>query len=186
MTSLWTAIFETEAWSPIPTIFSESCEMIPWVLVPRSFYCWKFSGTERFTQKITFFANFRAHTLKNVPGSSALNFWCHQPSTYLVWSVIPQCFQGHLRSWSGVNRLASRSFQSQATQILAHTNSRFWDVFFAQNRFSWTNGQLLPIHTIHILKAIVPAVNLAYLGTLYMHPVTCPILCNILGINWYY
>ena len=40
--------------------------------------------------------------------------------------------------------------------------------FFAQNRFSWPSGQLLPIHTIHILKAIVPAVNLAYLdATLY-------------------
>ena len=37
-------------------------------------------------------------------------------------------------------------------------------MFFAQNQFSWPNGQLLPIHTIHILKAIVPAVNLAYLG----------------------
>ena len=39
-------------------------------------------------------------------------------------------------------------------------------------------------HTIHILDAIVPAVNLAYLGTLYVHPVTRPIFCNILGINW--
>ena len=37
-------------------------------------------------------------------------------------------------------------------------------------------------HTIHILKAIVPAVNLAYLGTLYVHPVICPVFCNILGI----
>ena len=39
------------------------------------------------------------------------------------------------------------------------------------NRFFWPNGQLLPIYTIHILKAIVPAVNLAYLDTIYMHPV---------------
>ena len=30
--------------------------------------------------------------------------------------------------------------------------------------FFCTNGQMFPIHTIHILKAIVPAVNLAYLG----------------------
>ena len=44
-------------------------------------------------------------------------------------------------------------------------------VFFAQNRFSWPSGQLLPIHTIHILKAIVPVINLAYLDTLYVHPV---------------
>ena len=31
------------------------------------------------------------------------------------------------------------------------------------------------VHTIHILKAIVPAVNMAYLGTLYVHPVIRPI-----------
>ena len=58
------------------------------------------------------------------------------------------------------------------------------EVFFAQNRFSWPNGQLLPIHTIHILKANVPAVGLAYLRTLYVHPVTRPIFRNIVGINW--
>ena len=29
-------------------------------------------------------------------------------------------------------------------------------------------------------------VNLVYLGTLYVHPVTRPIFCNILGINWQY
>ena len=28
--------------------------------------------------------------------------------------------------------------------------------------------------------------NLVYLGTLYVHPVTLPIFCNILGINWQY
>ena len=42
-------------------------------------------------------------------------------------------------------------------------------------RISWPNGQLLPIHTIHILKAIVPTINLAYPGTLYVHPVIRPI-----------
>ena len=57
---------------------------------------------------------------------------------------------------------------------------------FAQNRFSWLEGQLLPIHTIHILKAIVPVLNLVYLGTLYVHPVIHPIFCNVLGINWQY
>ena len=50
--------------------------------------------------------------------------------------------------------------------------------------FSQENGQRLPIHTMHILKAIVPAVNLAYLDTLYVHPVIRPIFCNILGLNW--
>ena len=39
---------------------------------------------------------------------------------------------------------------------------------------------------IHILKAIVPAVNLAYLGTCYVHPVTRQIFRNIVGINWQY
>ena len=58
--------------------------------------------------------------------------------------------------------------------------------FFAQNRFSWPNGQLLPIHTIQILKAIVPAVDLAYLGTLYVHPMTRPNFRNIVGINYQY
>ena len=51
---------------------------------------------------------------------------------------------------------------------------------------SCSNGHLLPIHTIHILKAVVPAVNLAYLGTVYMHPVTRLIFRKIVGINWQY
>ena len=54
----------------------------------------------------------------------------------------------------------------------------------AQNQFS--SGKFLPIHTMHMVKAIVPVVNLAYLGTLYVHPVTRPIFCNILGLNWQY
>ena len=62
----------------------------------------------------------------------------------------------------------------------------FEGFFFAQNPFSWLNVQLLHIHTIHILKAVVPAVNLAYLGTLYVHLVTRLIFCNILGVNWQY
>ena len=56
-------------------------------------------------------------------------------------------------------------------------------MFFAQNQFSWQNCQLLLIHTIHILEAIVPAVNLAYLGTLYVHPVICPKVPR-LGFCW--
>ena len=38
----------------------------------------------------------------------------------------------------------------------------------------------------HILKAIGLTVNLFHLGTRYVHPVTCQIFCNILGINWQY
>ena len=33
---------------------------------------------------------------------------------------------------------------------------------------------------------LLPAVNLAYLGTLYVYPVTRQIFRNILGINWQY
>ena len=37
-----------------------------------------------------------------------------------------------------------------------------------------------------VIKLVVPAVNLAYLDTLYVHPVIRPIFCNILGLNWQY
>ena len=33
---------------------------------------------------------------------------------------------------------------------------------------------------------LLPAVNLAYIGTLYVYPVTRQIFRNILGINWQY
>ena len=61
-------------------------------------------------------------------------------------------------------------------------------IVFTKNtdRFSRPNRQFLPIHSIHILKAIVPAINLAYLDSLYVHPVIRPIFCNILGLIWQY
>ena len=40
-------------------------------------------------------------------------FWCHRPFTYLVWTVIPQSFQGYPKSWSGVISSASSTLQSQ-------------------------------------------------------------------------
>ena len=49
--------------------------------------------------------------------------------------------------------------------------------------FSQENGQRLLIHTMHILKAIVPAVNLAYLDTLYVHPVIRPIFVTFLELT---
>ena len=61
-----------------------------------------------------------------------------------------------------------------------------FEVFFAQNLFPWPNGQLLLVHIIHILKANVPAANLAYLGTRYVHPVTRQIFRNIVVLNWHY
>ena len=39
-------------------------------------------------------------------------------------------------------------------------------------------------HVTHILKAIGLTVNLVYLGTLYVHPVTRQIFCNIVIWNW--
>ena len=65
-------------------------------------------------------------------------------------------------------------------------NHSFQNIYDEENPFSWLNVQLLHIHTIHILKAVVPAVNLAYLGTVYMHPVTRLIFRKIVGINWQY
>ena len=68
-----------------------------------------------------------------------------------------------------------------------HTKIAVFEVFFGtKSIFLWQKSQLLPFHTIHILKDIVPAVNLVYLGTLYVHPVIRPIFCNILGLNWQY
>ena len=73
------------------------------------------------------------------------------------------------------------SFQSQATQIAVHPNSWFLGVFLHKIDFPGQTVDCCLEHTIHILKAIVPAVNLAYLGTRYVHPVTHQIFCNALG-----
>ena len=54
-----------------------------------------------------------------------------------------------------------RAFQSQLTQICVQQNSRFRGVF------------LHKIDVTNILKAGV-TINLVYLGSLYVHPVTRP------------
>ena len=41
-------------------------------------------------------------------------------------------------------------------------------------------------HTTHILKAIGLTVNLVYLGTLYVHPVTRQTFRSIVRMNWQY
>ena len=38
----------------------------------------------------------------------------------------------------------------------------------------------------HILKAIDLAINLRYMGTLNVHPVTLQIFCNIVVRNWHH
>ena len=98
-----------------------------------------------------------------------LSIWCPRPSTKLVWSVIPQSFQGRPRSWPG-QRFGVHVLPK--SQIRAHQNSQFWDVFLHKINFPSQMVNCYLLHTISILKAIVLAVNLAYPGTLYLHPVT--------------
>ena len=49
---------------------------------PENFSRWKFSGTERFTTKITFFANLRVPTVKNVAGLCALSLKRYIPKSF--------------------------------------------------------------------------------------------------------
>ena len=77
---------------------------------------WKFSGTERFTKKFCF-SLISVSAWKKSIGLVYPNFLCHRPSQKLVWTVIPQTFQGYPRSWPGVNSLASRSSQSEVMPI---------------------------------------------------------------------
>ena len=78
--------FKTEARSPKPTVFSES-----WVhndsvgTSPEKFSRWKFLGTERFTQKITFL-QISVSRRKKCSGLGCAQFLFHRPSTF--WSVI--------------------------------------------------------------------------------------------------
>ena len=156
MASLWAAITWKQRLGHSNQLYFLNPEWvrIPWLVVRKMFQR-KIFLYGAFYPKNHFFANFCAHTLKQCSGLVCAQFWCHRPSTQLVRSVIPQSFQGHPRSWPVVNVLESRSFQSQVTPILVHKNSRFRGVFFAQNRFSLPNRQLLPFHTLHILKATV-------------------------------
>ena len=64
-------------------------------------------------------------------------------------------------------RLASRSFQSQVTQIRVHQNRQKWGVSLHKIDFPGKMVNCCLQHTIHILKAIVLAVILVYLGILW-------------------
>ena len=105
--------FKTKAQSP-------KSKYIYWILSaykdlvgssPKKISRCKFWSRERFTEKKSLFANFRARTGKKVSNRCAL------------WS------------WPGVKGLASRAFQSQVTQIHAHQNRPFWGVFWTKQIF---------------------------------------------------
>ena len=130
MTSLWAAVtLKRRLGHPNRLHFlNPESVRIPWVVASKNF-------PGAFYPKNHFFANFRAHTLKQCSGLLCAQFWCHWPSTSIVWSVTPQSFQGHPRSWPGVNGLASRSFQSQVTQICVHQNRRKLGVFCTKSIF---------------------------------------------------
>ena len=97
MTSLWSAIYnlEMEARSSKPTLFCES-----WVrkcsvgTSPNKFSCWKFLGTECYTQKITFSLISVSRRKKNVAGSCALNFDAGDLPHSLLELSYPQVSKG--------------------------------------------------------------------------------------------
>ena len=60
-------------------------------------------------------------------------------------ALYSKVFQGHPRSWPCVKHLASRSFQSQVTQIRVHQKRRFWGVFLHKIDFP---GQTVNIYSI--------------------------------------
>ena len=84
----------------------------------------------------------------------------------------------HIPPPSNPSKAYDKVSANTASSVPKTSKKAFLRYFFAQNRFSRPNGQCLPIHTIHILKAIVPAVNLAYLDSLYVHPVIRPNFCK--------
>ena len=69
--------------------------------------------------------------------------------------------------------MASRSSQSEVMPIFCQGNTLFLGVFLDIISFPGQTVNFRLNHVIHILKAIIPAVNLAYLYTLYVHPVIC-------------
>ena len=71
-------------------------------------------------------------------------FWCHRPFTKLIWTVIPQSFQGKPKSRPGVIAMVSSSLESQFIRKVVH-HFRFFRFFFLQIKFFRPNGQLLPI-----------------------------------------
>ena len=99
---------------------SESCvcsERIPLVPARKNFPIESFR-VQSVLPKKSIFRQFPCINIKDMLRARVHSIWC--------WC------------WPGVNRLPSRAFQSQVTQICA--NRRFWGVFFVQNRFSWLNG----------------------------------------------
>ena len=57
----------------------------------------------RRVSKFPFFTKFRLALVLFCFNLLRYQFWCDQPSIELVWTVIPQTFQGKLNNWPGVN-----------------------------------------------------------------------------------
>ena len=84
------------------------------------FSCWKLLGTERFTEKNHFFANFP--TVKKCCGVVCAQFWCHRPPTELDLTVIPPSFQGKVAKCQhrNVETDQHKYFCSQTTVTTGH------------------------------------------------------------------
>ena len=68
-------------------------------------------------RKFSVFTNFYCQLQKKNVALLRKQFWCHRPSRWLVWTVIPQSFQRKPKNWPGVNSLASRSSQRKVMPI---------------------------------------------------------------------
>ena len=146
MTSLWAAITSKRRLGHPNRLYflNPECASIPWLLYLKNVPVENFQA-QSVSPKNSLFRQFPCTHINKCCGLVCPQFWCHWLPWYLVWTVIPTSFQGKAWSWPGVNRLASRSFQSQVAQIRAHKNRLFWGVLFAKNRFSWPSGQLLSL-----------------------------------------
>ena len=83
--------------------------------------------------------------------------------------------------------LASRAFQSQVTQIRVHQNRRFWGVFFfSKNRFTWPNGQFLPITCHTYSESYWSDGSFGTSGNPLRASCDPHIFRNIVIINWQY
>ena len=82
---------------------------------------------------------------KKVSNSFTLNFDATDlPHSYVVWTVIPQNFQGYPKSQPSVISLASSTLQSQPIRKVVH-DFRCFLVFFWHNRFS--RAKLSTLHS---------------------------------------
>ena len=81
-------------------------------------YLSSFSSWRRKSKKFPCFTKFRVPLVNLFVSLLQTQFWCHRPSTQLVWTVIiPQSFHGYPRNWPGVDSSSSTSSQSEMLPI---------------------------------------------------------------------